>query len=276
MKELHSRWLRLAAAASFTALLTACGTGTLAPVENRSTGGFSTTGPRIVDPRTLAGWEFNGKPGYYTVQPGDTMYSVARAHGVSGRDVINWNSAWVPEPTQMEVGQVLRIAPPAGATRTATAPRPAATTAAPRPAATTTTADTPSTTTTTPPAASGNMRLAWPTQGRTIVTPYDGVRSKGIGISGREGDPVTAAEAGNVMYAGSNLRGYGNMVILQHANNYLTVYGHNSKLLVKEGQSVKKGQQIAQMGQTEADRVKLHFEVRRANKAYNPFDFLPR
>lgn len=267
MTELKTRWLRLAALTSFTALLAACGTGTLAPVENRSAGGFSTTGPRIVDPRTLAGWEFNGKPGYYTVQPGDTMYSVARAHGVSGRDVINWNSAWVPEPTQMEVGQVLRIAPPAGATRTVTAPRPAATT---------TTAATPSTTTTTPPAASGSMRLAWPTQGRTIVTPYDGVRSKGIGISGREGDPVTAAEAGNVMYAGSNLRGYGNMVILQHANNYLTVYGHNSKLLVKEGQSVKKGQQIAQMGKTEADRVKLHFEVRRANKAYNPFDFLPR
>ena len=108
-----------------------------------------------------------------------------------------------------------------------------------------------------------------------MAVPFDEVRNKGIGIAGKEGDPIYASADGRVMYAGSGLRGYGNLVLIKHNNTLLTVYAHNSKLLVKEGQNVKKGQQIAAMGRTEADRVKLHFEVRRNGKTVNPLNYLP-
>ena len=98
---------------------------------------------------------------------------------------------------------------------------------------------------------------------------------QGIAIAGKEGDPVYASADGRVMYAGSGLRGYGNLVLIKHNNTLLTVYAHNSALLVKEGQNVKKGQQIASMGKTDADRVKLHFEVRRNGKTVNPLSYLP-
>ena len=104
---------------------------------------------------------------------------------------------------------------------------------------------------------------------------FDESRSKGLGIAGKAGDPVLAAADGKVVYAGSGLRGYGNLVILKHNNTYLTAYAHNRTLLVKEDQSVQKGQKIAEMGNSDADRVKLHFEIRRQGKPVDPARYLP-
>lgn len=252
--------------------LTACGfTGGMAPVENRSLGGGRPSVPRV-NPATLPGAEFAGRPGYYTVQPGDTIRSISRALNVDWRDLAQWNSAWVANPDTIEVGQVLRVVPlagvaPASAPASAVAPvRPAAPTTAPSAAPSATTAGAPDI----------GVDLAWPTKNTVVVAPFDDVRNKGIGIAGKEGDPVYASADGKVMYAGSGLRGYGNLVLIKHNNTLLTVYAHNSKLLVKEGQSVKKGQPIAAMGKTDTDRVKLHFEVRRNGKTVNPLNYLPQ
>ena len=95
-------------------------------------------------------------------------------------------------------------------------------------------------------------------------------------IAGKAGTPVVAAEAGRVVYVGSELRGYGNMVIIKHSDTYVSAYGHNRRLLVREGQQVKVGQSIAEMGSTGTDRVKLHFEIRRQGKPVDPLQYLPR
>jgi lipoprotein NlpD len=105
--------------------------------------------------------------------------------------------------------------------------------------------------------------------------PFDEGRRKGLVFFGKSGDPVLAAADGRVVYAGSGLRGYGNLVIVKHNNSYLTAYAHNQVLLVKEDQSVRKGQKIAEMGSTDADRVKLHFEIRRQGKPVDPSRYLP-
>ena len=104
---------------------------------------------------------------------------------------------------------------------------------------------------------------------------FDESRKKGVGIGGKAGDAVLAAADGRVVYAGAGLRGYGNLVILKHNNTYLTAYAHNQALLVREDQTVRKGQKIAEMGSSDADRVKLHFEVRRQGKPVDPLKHLP-
>ena len=125
-----------------------------------------------------------------------------------------------------------------------------------------------------PPAASA-VRLAWPVQG-PLIGKFDGSRNKGIDIAGKAGAPVVAAEAGRVVYAGSELRGYGNLVIIKHSEQLLTAYAHNRKILVKENQTVRQGQRIAEMGSSGTDRVKLHFEVRRDGNAVDPMPYLPK
>jgi lipoprotein NlpD len=114
----------------------------------------------------------------------------------------------------------------------------------------------------------------WPASA-VIAVPFDGARNKGVIFAGKAGDPVLAAADGKVIYAGSGLRGYGNFVIVQHNSNYLSVYAHNQALLVKEDQPVRRGQKIAEMGASEADRVQLHFEIRRQGKAVDPARMLP-
>ena len=104
---------------------------------------------------------------------------------------------------------------------------------------------------------------------------FDEGKSKGIGIAGKSGDAVQSAADGKVVYAGNSLRGYGNLVIVKHDNTYLTAYAHNKTLLVKEGDMVKKSQKIAEMGNTDADRVKLHFELRKNGKPVDPIAYLP-
>ena len=119
------------------------------------------------------------------------------------------------------------------------------------------------------------VRLVWPVQG-PVIGRFDGSRNKGIDIAGKAGTPVVAAEAGRVVYVGSELRGFGNMVIIKHSEQLLTAYAHNRKVLVKENQSVRQGQRIAEMGSSGTDRVKLHFEVRRDSNAVDPMPYLPR
>ena len=114
----------------------------------------------------------------------------------------------------------------------------------------------------------------WPSAG-ALIAGFDEVRNKGLTLGGKAGDPVLAAADGRVVYAGSGLRGYGNLVIVKHNNTFLSAYAHNQVLLVKEDQVVRRGQKIAEMGSTEADRVQLHFEIRRQGRPIDPARLLP-
>ncbi len=126
-------------------------------------------------------------------------------------------------------------------------------------------------------AAVGSDGIAWiwPANGKTVGTFNEG-GSKGVDIAGKAGDPVIASADGKVVYSGTGLRGYGKLVIIKHNNTYLSAYAHNQTILVREGQSVTKGQKIAEMGSSDADQVKLHFEVRRQGKPVDPLKYLPQ
>jgi lipoprotein NlpD len=115
----------------------------------------------------------------------------------------------------------------------------------------------------------------WPASGKLVTGFSDTANLKGIDIAGKEGQPVMASAAGKVVYAGAGLRGYGKLVIIKHNATYLTAYAHNREILVKEGQQVTKGQKIAEMGNTDSDQVKLHFEIRRQGKPVDPLKYLP-
>ena len=253
-----------------------------APVEDRGAAG----GGRSAEVKALPGAENAGKPGYYTVQPGDTLFRIALDSGQTWRDVQAWNN--LANPNVIEVGQVLRVAPPVGAAAVAASP---GVTAAPvasatvvsRPLAATSTAAVTATVPAAPapaPAAPAAVpagdavNFIWPAQG-AVVANFDEAKNKGVAIGGKVGDPVLAAADGRVVYAGAGLRGYGNLIILKHNNTYLTAYAHNQALLVREDQAVKQGQKIAEMGSSDADRVKLHFEVRRQGKPVDPLKHLP-
>ncbi len=275
-----------------------------APVEDRSVfnrAAVPSPAPTAA-PATLAqpsepgkvpmGSEDAGKPGFYMVKPGDTLIRIGLESGQSWKDIIRWNN--LENPNVIEVGQVLRVVPP-GADPNAVATRPVASSRiesrpldAPRPPAAASTPTPPPVVASIPPAQlpspspapatreSGDDELnwLWPAAG-AVVVPFDEARSKGLSIAGKAGDPVMAAADGRVVYAGSGLRGYGNLVILKHNNTYLTAYAHNQALLVKEEQSVKRGQKIAEMGATDADRIKLHFEIRKLGKPIDPAKVLP-
>ncbi len=221
--------------------------------------------------------------GFYTVKPGDTLIRIALDQGQSWRDVARWNG--LDNPNLIEVGQVLRVAPPPASDASTTRPLAAATPPEARPLEPVRAETKPTVVAVVPtqaaPAASavatGDAELpwAWPAVG-AVTAPFDEARNvKGLAISGKAGDPVYAAADGRVMYAGAGLRGYGNMVILKHNDTYLSAYAHNQALLVKEDQVVKKGQHIADMGSSDTDVVKLHFEIRRKGKPIDPARLLP-
>jgi len=206
-------------------------------------------------------------PGYYRVERGDTVSKIARKHRESVQSIARWNN--LANPDAIEVGQVLRIAPPGTDAATGaslrsnagTAAASAGRTAAPRAL---------------PDAAApaNGISLIWPTAGK-IVRGFDGVNSKGIDIVNAPGTPIVAAATGTVVYAGNGLRGYGNLLIVKHNADFLTAYAHNRKLLVKEGESVAQGQTIAEMGDTDNDRVALHFELRYGGRSIDPSRYLP-
>lgn len=208
-------------------------------------------------------------PGYYRVERGDTVTKIARSHRESVQSIVRWNN--LPNPDAIEVGQVLRVVPPGTQARAGAPVRtnPNATAAAP---ATGGTAPVPTAPDAAPPAR--GIALIWPTAGN-VVHGFDGVNFKGIDIANAAGTPIVAAAAGAVVYAGNGLRGYGNLLIVKHDGDFLTAYAHNQSLLVKEGDRVAQGQKIAEMGDTDNDRVALHFELRYGGKSIDPSRYLP-
>ncbi len=268
-REISRFWL----AALTLLVLAACTSSPRAPapVETRGSNpkmSAPTVAPAAEVSKVMPGSENAGKPGYYTVQRGDTLTRIALDHGHSWRDLVSWNN--LPNAHLIEVGQVLRVAPPTATVEASgVVIQPiggsAEVTPAVKPAATPTPA---------PPANDEGLGFAWPASG-TVIGGFDEAKNKGLDIAGKAGDPVLAAADGQVVYAGAGLRGYGNLIILKHDNTFLTAYAHNQALLVKEDQKVRKGQKIAEMGKTDADRVKLHFEIRRQGKPVDPAKYLP-
>jgi len=205
-------------------------------------------------------------PGFYRVERGDTLSKIARSHRQSVQSIARWNN--LTNPDNIEVGQVLRVEPPNGAASTSGAVRSngsGSASATPRPAPADNAASA---------APASSISLVWPTSG-TVIRGFDGGNSKGIDISAPAGTPVVAAAAGTVVYAGNGLRGYGNLLILKHNTEYLTAYAHNRVLLVKEGDTVAQGQKIAEVGDTDTNRVMLHFELRYQGRSIDPSRALP-
>lgn len=280
--------LRACALVALVAVLAAgCASRThKAPVEQRQPAAATPAPPAatpapvavVPDVPVLPGAENAGKPGYYTVKPGDTMIRIGLEAGQNWRDIARWNG--LGNANVIEVGQVLRVVPPAAdgvAVQPVTAAGPVESrpldgaAAAPAASAATSAA-----------AAAAAVRLdpeedlgwAWPANGPVLAT-FDDSKTKGLVIGGQAGDPVLASAAGRVVYAGSGLRGYGNLVIVKHNATFLTAYAHNQALLVKEDEVVRRGQKIAEMGSSDADRVQLHFEIRRQGRPIDPVRLLP-
>ena len=205
-------------------------------------------------------------PGFYRVERGDTLSKIARSNRTSAQNIARWNN--LNNPDAIEVGQVLRVAPPANAATASSAEARAGTgsTAGSRSA--------PPETASTSAAPASSISLVWPAQG-DIVRSFDGKNSKGIDIANAPGTPVVAAATGSVVYAGNGLRGYGNLLIIKHDSEYLTAYAHNREIFVKEGEKVSQGQKIAEMGDTDNDRVMLHFELRYQGRSIDPSSALP-
>lgn len=319
-------------------------------------GGCSTSARAPVSPLTRTGAvaaraAAQPAPGIYVVRQGDTLYSIALAHDLDYKQLAQWNQ--LASPDVIEVGQQLRLSPPAASASAMAAPA-AAGNAAPQPApggvmvtplastpspqgqvlgqaqggsaapgalpvisapvvsrlayseanwnavrqgvsaapsstapapqssapasgataAGTSAAGTSAVAPTTGAAASGSIQWQWPAQGN-IVERYGQNGNKGIDIGGSLGSPVVAVAPGKVVYSGTGLRGYGLLIIIRHADDYLSAYAHNEKAMVKEGQQVQAGQVIALMGDTDAKQVELHFEIRRFGKALDPLKLLP-
>ncbi len=309
--RLSSRLLSVGLSAGLLlgALAGCSSTPTKAPVEDRkpakpqagapaaaATAGKAAIGtPPVVAvdaPKALPGAENAGRAGYYTVKPGDTMIRIGLENGQNWRDVVRWNG--IENPNLIEVGQVLRVVPP-GVDAAAVASRGVAAAqvdarplegkgaalAAPLPAsgAPAVAADAAKAAASAPPvapvaASDDEPAWAWPAAG-PVAAGFEEGKQKGLLLSGKPGDPVLAAADGRVVYAGAGLRGYGNLLIVKHNNTYLTAYAHNQTLLVKEDQAVRRGQKIAEMGSSDAERVQLHFEIRRQGKPVDPARLLP-
>lgn len=231
-------------------------------------------------------------PTFYRVRRGDTLYSITFRYGLDWRKVAQWND--IEAPYTIRPGQELRMsAPPAppprpvavhktaesgpsgdrtqaasGAAPPARPKKPAAEEAASRSAA----APTASTTTRTV----GGVVWQWPTGGR-LARRFDPADTrKGIGVAGKQGQDVFAAAGGQVVYSGTALIGYGELIIIKHSDKLLSAYGHNRRRLVAEGDRVQRGQKIAEMGRDDHRDEMLHFEIRRNGEPVNPLDYLPK
>lgn len=261
-----------------------------APVAERSTPpaekpAAAPSAPKPAPPRAPSA------DGTYLVQPGDTLFSIAAAFGRDVKDLARWNS--IDDASRIRVGQTLRVVPPGGdtaailpvtptapaVTRPLDGPAPAASappgTAPPSPAEP---SPTPGPVASIPearaPTAAPSADWIWPVNGK-VIDKFDEKRNKGIAIAGKEGDPVVASADGQVVYSGSGLRGYGNLVILKHDDDFISAYAHNRQILVKQGQMVKRGQRIAEVGRSDTTQPKLHFEIRRQGKPVDPLAYLP-
>jgi lipoprotein NlpD len=306
MKKLRFGWL----AVSIGFLAACSSTQTSAPVVDRGQSGRAdpAKSPATAVPRS-------DSRGFYTVKRGDTLLSIALEFGQGYRDIVGWNNLANPNDIKVDqVLRVLPPEPGAGGAQTGSvastgievrplgAPAPSMATgpnkSGPRgdkrpyaegtltelqrpDGASAAIAAAPARTEPAKPveaAPSGNaeddgVSWGWPAVGRISTGFEDG--KKGIDIAGKSGQSVMAASSGKVMYAGSGIRGYGNLVIVKHTNNLLSAYAHNKTILVKEGQTVTKGQKIAEMGNSDSDSVKLHFEIRLQGKPVDPSKYLP-
>lgn len=276
-------------------LLSACSSHTPAPVSNLAK-----------DYSQLQRGSFHGS--YYTVQKGDTLYFISYMTGRDVKDIVKLNR--LPYPYTIYPGQRLAIptadsqgrtnnvvvmpiiAPSAAKTVTQTVHKPAIkkpivqkTTNKPvakqeaKEYSEKTKVNKPVTNkpVTKPTSHVSSSGWAWPVKGK-IIEGFSNADNgnKGIDITAARGTPIRATSAGKVVYAGDALRGYGNLVIIKHSEDYLSAYAHNDKILVKEQQSVKAGQEIATMGSSGASSVRLHFEIRYKGKSVDPMRFLPK
>lgn len=217
--------------------------------------------------------------GYYRVKPGDTLSHIAIENGQSDHDLAIWNN--LANPNQVEVNQLLRVVRPeengtASAAGVSTAPIIGSGVRSTAPSSIDGAPQAPLQTGTSEGDAAGpsGITLAWPVHG-PVLSGFDDANNKGIDIGGAPGDPVRAAAGGRVVYAGNGLRGYGNLLIVKHDATFLMAYAHNRALIVREGDTVTKGQKIAEMGNTDSDRVMLHFELRRDGTPVDPLKYLP-
>jgi lipoprotein NlpD len=196
-------------------------------------------------------------PDTHIVRRGETLFSIAWRYGKDPADVARWNR--LGDGSLIYPGQVIRLSPPSAA-----AARPASAANKPAPQ------QLPEVPSQPPPP------WVWPTQGR-IDVEFGGKPGTGTGvlINGKVGQTINAAASGRVVYAGSGLIGYGQLIIIKHNDTYLSAYGYNSSLLVKEGATITKGQRIATMGEGPERKARLHFEIRRNGKPVNPRQYLP-
>lgn len=271
-RTLNTARMYALASATVLMLLSACSsTFNQAPVIDR------------LPSRNLEGGMTASTDGFYTVKAGDTLYAIALEFGHDWRELARANN--LTDPNKIFVGQKLKVEGFGGNTPAAAAPavgtggsdavvevNPVAPAGSvkpvepPKPIA-----DTP---VEPPKPFAATAGFVWPHPGE-VIQPYKAGVNKGIDLAAKVGDPVVAAQAGKVVYSGNALRGYGNLIILKHDNNLLTAYAHNKTLLVKEGEPVTKGQKIAEAGQSDSDRPKLHFEVRKQGKPVDPMEYLP-
>ncbi len=220
--------------------------------------------------RPPPGIENAGKPGYYTVLPGDTVYSIARTYVQTVRDIVLWNA--LSNPNLIEVGQVLRVVPPVAAATSGAIPLPAVggPPASPLPR----TPDPVNSTGAGAQAAAQDIQWGWPAAGKVSRVSDPARGGVSLDISNTQGTPVLAAADGVVAIV-TTMRGYGNLVVIKHSDSLLSAYGHNRSISVKENQSVRKGQQIAEMGAEDSDKPKLNFQVRLNGKTVDPERYLP-
>ncbi len=282
-----------------------CAVKTGAPVIDRS----AEARPAVAKPGATAvplPRPADARPQFHTVRKGDTLYSIALDYGLDYRELAQWNE--VTATSVISIGQQLRLSPPATAPAPTAVPLKAAPVVQGRPLEVAPAAAgdgsiksqpravrAPYTDQTyaqmaslkpepslrdEPRALSGpdgeeNVAWGWPASGKLVGTFSDSANQRGIRIAGKLGQPVHASAAGRVIFSGTGIRGFGKLIVIKHNNTYLSVYAHNSELLVKEGQNVAKGQKIAEMGSTDADQVRLHFEIRRLGKPVDPMKLLP-
>jgi lipoprotein NlpD len=233
---------------------------------------------------------------YYTVKRGDTLYSIALEHGADYRDVAQWN--FIDDPSKLRVGQVLRVKAPEekaapgvqvgtarGAGRVESRPleggpagtAPAGAKTEPKAVRLPYSKENAAALAHEEPAAvaaAAQADFIWPAKGK-VLAGFAEPRSKGIDIDGKLGDPVVAAAAGRVTYIGNGIPGLGKLVVIKHDNGFITVYAHNREIVVKEQQAVTRGQKIAELGASDSDRPKLHFQIRKGAAAVDPLKYLP-
>lgn len=269
-----------------------------APVEDRGASSRMVT-PDSARSSTSTQRESESRKQSYVIQKGDTLYSIAFEQGLDYREVADLNN--IKNPAAIQIGQQIQlpgsdsvVSAPVSTPRLTTKTQPKmaklpyseqavaqiegmqqqepskSVEMVVAPVAPKTTSANPEKDTTTDDA----VQWAMPVKGKLISGYSESANRKGIDIAGNKGEPVMASSAGKVVYSGSGLRGYGKLVIIKHNKTYLSAYAHNDKILVKEGQSVKKGQKIAEMGNSDADQVKLHFEIRKFGKPVDPAKYL--